>query len=127
MKRWLLCWWWGPWTIVSIAAAWIWCAIGWGHVVRHPMRPRDLMAVWAIGPVDNWLSRRGWKGFTFGARAWFWFTPPNEDLIEHEADHVRWWEKWGWIAPFVAAGQYLRHGYKRAPLEVQARRASEKP
>ena len=48
----------------------------------------------------------------------------SQRLIRHEQQHWRQWERMGTIRYYATyAWQVLRHGYRNAPMEVEARAA----
>jgi len=53
---------------------------------------------------------------------------PRDELLLHEFRHVQQCERWNGLAPFITEylGQLERWGYEEAPLERDAREASEK-
>lgn len=125
MKRWLLCWWWGPWAL----AGWILGAsfrlVGWGDLLSAQL-PTGVIARVTVcrGPFAEWMERGRWKGgFTLARDILLWIDFSTR-LIEHEADHVRKWDRWGWIAPIVYLALLARFGYKAHPWEIAARRVS---
>ena len=81
----------------------------------------------ARGPVARFMRRCGWAGVTIPLRrahVVMWGEPDMAEL-RHELAHVDQIARLGrlrWLATIL--GQYVRHGHKRAPLEVEARRAA---
>lgn len=81
------------------------------------------------GRFARWMQRRGWGGVTLPVPLIGWtvilaWGPPTPELVRHETAHYRqvlklgacrWW--WRYIT------LWLRHGYQKHPMEIEAREA----
>lgn len=84
----------------------------------------------ARGLIGWVLKRTGFAGVTLPP--WGIYILPehidNRRLIRHEQQHWRQYQRMGAVKFYVTyAWQVLRHGYRNAPMEVQARKAEPHP
>lgn len=88
--------------------------------IKHPSR------------LLHWLHRLGFSrdfvGLTLGSTIHVAASvekPIPTRLLRHEMIHVEQWRRLGRLGfPLVWGWQCLRHGYDKAPLEVEAREGS---
>lgn len=88
--------------------------------------------------VTNWISKQvvrlaskivpGTLGVTIWPFIYIW--PPsaakNKYLVRHEKKHIEQWLRYlviGFLPLYIY--QFLRYGYQKMPLEVEARRAEK--
>lgn len=79
------------------------------------------------GRFARWMASRGWGAVTLPTWLGTWILywgEPSDSLRAHEAVHViqacrygvtGFWVRYAWL--------WLRHGYRKHPMEIQAREA----
>lgn len=83
------------------------------------------------GRIGWFMHRRGWAGVTLPLWPWivicYWLTP-EDSTRRHERIHVAQIEHMGRLRfAAVYLWQLLRHGYKHAPLELEAYNGAAPP
>lgn len=115
----LLVWWWGPGWILGVIVMGV---VGLIEGERSSTMRADFGRITTCwGPLGAFFARRGWAGVTIGHDVLIWGQTMRATLIEHEARHVRQWDRWGWLFPIAYLACLARYGYRANPFEVAAR------